>query len=207
MRLDPFYLIIDRASWLPRLLPQGLRLVQLRLKDQPDPVLRAEIATARDLCAAAGAQLIVNDYWQIAIDAGCDFIHLGQEDLEGADVAAIRRHGLRLGVSTHDEAELDRALSVGPDYVALGPVYPTVLKVMAWAPQGVGRVTDWKRRVGETPLVAIGGLTPERGRLVLAAGADSAAVVTDVLRHDDPEARALEWLATTAPYAGSTRLQ
>ena len=205
MRLDPFYLIIDRADWLPRLLPQGLRLVQLRIKDQPAPVLRADIATARALCAKAGAQLIVNDYWQIAIDEGCDVVHLGQEDLDGADVAAIRRHGLRLGVSTHDEAELDRALSVGPDYVALGPVYPTILKAMAWAPQGVARVTDWKRRVRTTPLVAIGGLTPERGRLVLEAGADSAAVVTDVLRHADPEAQARAWVTITKPWRRDQR--
>ncbi len=199
-RLDPFYLIIDRADWLTRLLPQGVRLVQLRIKDQPEAVLRAEIATSRAACEKSGIQLIINDYWQLAIDEGCDFVHLGQEDLAGADLAAIRRHGLRLGVSTHDEAELDRALSVAPDYVALGPVYPTILKAMAWAPQGVARVTDWKRRVGATPLVAIGGLTPERGRLVLEAGADSAAVVTDVLRHADPEARAREWVAATAPW-------
>jgi thiamine-phosphate diphosphorylase len=198
--LDPFYLIIDRADWLPRLLPQGVRLVQLRIKDQPEAALRAEIASSRALCAKSGTQLIVNDYWQIAIEEGCDFVHLGQEDLASADVAAIRRHGLRLGVSTHDEAELDRALSVGPDYVALGPVYPTILKAMAWAPQGVDRVTDWKRRAGVTPLVAIGGLTPERGRLVLEAGADSAAVVTDVLRHADPEARAREWSTATQPW-------
>lgn len=199
-RLDPFYLIIDRADWLPRLLPQGVRLVQLRIKDQPEAVLRAEIATSQAACVKSGIQLIINDYWQLAIDEGCDFVHLGQEDLAGADLAAIRRHGLRLGVSTHDEAELDRALSVAPDYVALGPVYPTILKAMAWAPQGVARATDWKRRVGATPLVAIGGLTPERGRLVLEAGADSAAVVTDVLRHADPEARAQEWVAATAPW-------
>jgi thiamine-phosphate diphosphorylase len=198
--LDPFYLIIDDAGWLPRLLPLGLRLVQLRVKDRAEAELRAEVATARALCTAAGAQLIVNDYWRIAIDAGCDFVHLGQEDLETADLAAIRRHGLRLGVSTHDETELDHALSVSPDYVALGPVYPTILKAMRWAPQGVARVTDWKRRAGGTPLVAIGGLTPERGQLVLEAGADSAAVVTDVLRHATPEARAREWITTTAPW-------
>jgi len=200
IRLDPFYLIVDRADWLPRLLPQGLRLVQLRIKDQPEPVLRAEIATARALCAKAGAKLIVNDHWQIAIEEGCDFVHLGQEDLDRADLAAIRRHGLHLGVSTHSAAELDRALSLSPDYVALGPVFPTILKAMAWAPQGVARVTEWKRLVGETPLVAIGGLTPERGRLVLAAGADSAAVVTDVLRHADPDARAREWVTVTQPW-------
>ncbi len=200
VQLDPFYLIVDDAGWLPRLLPQGLRLAQLRIKDRPEAALRAQIAAARRFCAAAGAQLIVNDHWRIAIEEGCDFVHLGQEDLDGADVPAIRRHGLRLGLSTHDEAELDRALSFAPDYLALGPVYPTILKAMAWAPQGVPRVTEWKRRVGETPLVAIGGLTPERGRLVLEAGADSAAVVTDVLRHADPEARAREWFAATAPW-------
>jgi thiamine-phosphate diphosphorylase len=198
--LDPFYLIVDRAGWLPRLLPLGLRLVQLRIKDQPETTIRAEIAAARALCGAAGAQLIVNDYWQIAIEEGCDFVHLGQEDMDSADIAAIRRHGMRLGISTHDEAELDRALSLAPDYVALGPVFPTILKAMAWAPQGVARVTDWKTRLGATPLVAIGGLTPERGRGVLEAGADSAAVVTDVLRHADPEGRAREWIAATAPW-------
>lgn len=199
-RLDPFYLIIDRASWLERLLPVGVALVQLRIKDQPEAAVRAEIAAARDLCRAAGAQLIVNDHWRLAIDEACDFIHLGQEDLDTADVAAIRRHGLRLGISTHDEAELDRALAVSPDYVALGPVFPTILKKMPWAPQGVPRVAEWKRRVGRVPLVAIGGLTPERGRAVLAAGADSAAVVTDVLLHAEPEARAAEWLRETARY-------
>lgn len=197
MILDPFYLIVDSASWLERLLPLSVRLVQLRVKDKPDDVLRAEIGRARDLCAQAGAVLVVNDYWQIAIDLGCDFIHLGQDDLADADLASIRRHGLALGVSTHDDAELDRALSVSPDYVALGPVFPTILKTMPWAPQGVPRVTEWKRRVGAVPLVAIGGLTPARGRDVLEAGADSAAVVTDVLLNADPEARVREWLEET----------
>lgn len=200
MKLDPFYLIIDDAAWLARLLPMGVRLVQLRIKDQPEPVVHAQVVSALQLCEAAGAQLIINDYWQIAIDEGANFVHLGQEDLDTADIAAIRRHGIRLGLSTHDEAELDRALSHAPDYVALGPVFPTILKAMAWAPQGVPRVSDWKRRAGGTPLVAIGGLTPERGRAVLEAGADSAAVVTDVLRHAQPEARAAEWLVATAPW-------
>lgn len=200
MRLDPFYLIVDDAAWLTRLLPMGLKLVQLRIKNEPKPVLRTQIATARAVCEAAGAQLIVNDYWELAIEAGCDFVHLGQEDLDDADLPAIRRHGLRLGVSTHDEAELERALSFAPDYVALGPVFPTILKAMAWAPQGIGRVTEWKRAVGPVPLVAIGGLTPERGRQALEAGADSVAVVTDVLRHAAPEARMDEWMAATAPW-------
>lgn len=195
--LDPFYLIIDNVRWLDRLLPEGVRLVQLRLKNESEAEIRRQVREARDRCSAAGAQLIVNDYWQIAIDEGCDFVHLGQEDLDGADLAAIRAAGVRLGISTHDHAELERALALSPDYVALGPIYPTVLKAMAFPPQGPERLREWKAAVGERPLVAIGGLTPERARIVLDAGADSACVVTDILRNPDPEARTREWLAAT----------
>ena len=131
----------------------------------------------------------------MAIDEGCNFVHLGQEDLAEADLPAIRRAGCRFGLSTHDENELDLALATHPDYIALGPVFPTTLKQLDWAPQGVSRVTTWKKHVGAVPLVAIGGLTPERAQLVLAAGADSAAVSTDVLGHRDPEARTREWAA------------
>ena len=201
MKLDPFYLIVDRASWLERLLPQGVKLVQLRAKEMNEAELRKEIATARDICARHGAQLVVNDYWQLAIEEGCDFIHLGQEDLEVADLAAIRKAGLKLGISTHDEAELEIALEARPDYVALGPVYPTILKKMKWEPQGLERVTKWKKRVGDLPLVGIGGLTIERAPGVLRAGADSVAVVTDVLLNADPEGRAREWVAATREMA------
>jgi len=201
MKLDPFYLIVDRASWLERLLPQGVKLVQLRAKEMNEAELRKEIATARDICARHGAQLVVNDYWQLAIEEGCDFIHLGQEDLEVADLAAIRKAGLKLGISTHDEAELEIALEARPDYVALGPVYPTILKKMKWEPQGLERVTKWKKRVGDLPLVGIGGLTIARAPGVLRAGADSVAVVTDVLLNADPEGRAREWVAATREMA------
>ena len=193
MPLDRFYLIVDDAQWLERLLPHGVRFAQLRVKDRPEGELRTQIRRARDLCAAAGAELVVNDHWRLAIEEGCDFIHLGQGDLDGADLAAIRGAGLRLGVSTHDDQELNRALATEPDYVALGPVWPTLLKQMPWAPQGLEKVAEWKRRIGAVPLVAIGGLTPERARAALAAGADSAAVVTDVLLSPDPEARVREW--------------
>jgi thiamine-phosphate pyrophosphorylase len=193
--LDRFYLIVDDAAWLARLLPHGVRFAQLRVKDRLEPELRDQIRRARDLCAAAGAQLVVNDWWRLAIEEGCDFVHLGQGDLDGADLAAIRRAGVRLGVSTHDDGELARALAAEPDYVALGPIWPTLLKQMPWAPQGLERLALWKERIGPIPLVAIGGLTPERARQALAAGADSAAVVTDVLRHPDPEARTRAWRA------------
>lgn len=195
--LDPFYPIFDHTDWLRRLLPIGIKLVQLRIKDMPKAELRTQIAEAQDLCQAHGCQLIVNDYWQIAIEEGCDFIHLGQEDLDEADLPAIRRAGLRLGVSTHDPAELDRALSVDPDYIALGPVYPTILKQMKWDPQGLDRVTEWKRLVGDIPLCAIGGMTAERAPGALTAGADIVSVVTDITLNTDPEARVKDWIAAT----------
>ncbi len=196
--MERFYLIVGHVERLERLLPHGVKLVQLRIKDAPEPEIRRQIARARDVCAAHDAQLIVNDHWQAALDLRCDFVHLGQEDMDEADFGALRRAGLRFGLSTHDEAELDRALAHDPAYVALGPVYPTLLKKMKWAPQGLERVTRWKAMAGDTPLVAIGGLTPERAPGVFAAGADSVAVVTDVQQADDPEARVGEWLKVCA---------
>jgi len=110
---------------------------------------------------------------------------------------AIRRAGIRLGVSTHDDAELERALALAPDYIALGPVYPTILKKMKWAPQGLEKITAWKRRIGDIPLIAIGGLTVERAPAVLAAGADVVSAVTDITLNADPEVRTRDWLAAT----------
>ncbi|AUQ53591.1 thiamine phosphate synthase [Phaeobacter inhibens] len=196
--MERFYLIVGHVSQLELLVPHGVRLVQLRLKDRPEQEIRRQIARARDFCAVHGAQLVVNDHWQAALDLNCGFVHLGQEDMDSADFAALRRKGVRFGLSTHDEAELERALSHAPDYVALGPVYETLLKKMKWAPQGVDRVRRWKEMAGRTPLVAIGGLTPERLPGVFAAGADSAAVVTDILQATDPEARTREWIKACA---------
>ncbi|MEM6664653.1 MAG: thiamine phosphate synthase [Pseudomonadota bacterium] len=198
-KLDPFYPIVDSAEWVARLLPLGTKLVQLRIKDVPDRDIREQIEMARDLCRTHGAILVVNDYWEAAIDLGCSFIHLGQEDLDEADLPAISRAGLRLGVSTHDHAELDRGLSTNPDYVALGPVYPTILKKMRWREQGLDRVTEWKRLLGDVPLCAIGGMTAERAPGAIAAGADIVSVVTDITLNADPEARTREWIAATRP--------
>jgi thiamine-phosphate pyrophosphorylase len=197
MKLDPFYLIVDSAAWIERLAPLGARLVQLRIKDLDEARLRAEIRSAKALCARHQCQLIINDYWRLAIEQGCDFVHLGQEDLQAADLSRIRAAGLRLGLSTHDDVELETALAVKPDYIALGPIYPTILKQMKWAPQGLERIGEWKRRVATTPLVAIGGLNPGRLESVFAAGADSAAVVTDITLNADPEARTREWIEKT----------
>lgn len=193
--LPKFYPIFDDAAWLDRALPLGVRLAQLRIKDRPVDQLRDQIRRALVLSRRHGAALVVNDHWQIAIDEGADWLHLGQEDLADADLPAIRRAGLRLGLSTHDHAELDRALACAPDYIALGPVYPTILKQMAWEPQGLGRVTEWKRLIGPIPLVAIGGFTVERARGAFDAGADVVSAVTDITLDADPEARMREWLA------------
>jgi thiamine-phosphate pyrophosphorylase len=198
MKLPRVYPIIDSAGWVRRLAPLGVRLIQLRIKEAPAEQVRAEIRAARDYSARAGVQLVINDYWQPALESGCDFVHLGQSDLDGADLRALRRAGVRLGISTHDERELERALGLEPDYVALGPIYPTQLKVMPWPAQGLSRIREWKQRIGERPLVAIGGLTLERLAGVFAAGADVAAVVTDIARHLDPEARTRAWLRAAA---------
>tara|TARA_B100000780_G_scaffold24236_1_gene15435 strand:- start:3469 stop:4065 length:597 start_codon:yes stop_codon:yes gene_type:complete len=197
MTLDRFYPIFDHLDWLKRLLPLEVRLVQLRLKEVPQETLRPMIAAAQALCRDAGTTLVVNDHWQAAIDEGCDFIHLGQEDLDQADMTAIRRAGLRIGISTHDRAELDRALNLQPDYIALGPVYPTILKKMKWHQQGLERVTEWKKLIGDVPLVAIGGMTVARSAGAFAAGADIVSAVTDITLNADPEARVRAWIEAT----------
>lgn len=196
--IDVFYPIVPDASWVARVVPLGVRTLQLRLKDAATDEVRRQIADSLDVARRHGCQLIVNDYWREAIEAGADYIHLGQEDLAGADLAAIKAAGLRLGISTHSEEELDIALAAKPDYVALGPIYETKLKAMKWAPQGLARITEWKQRVGALPLVAIGGITPERASAIAAAGADSVAVITDFMTAQHPEQRIEIWLEWAA---------
>jgi thiamine-phosphate pyrophosphorylase len=199
-RLDRFYPILDSAAWIDRLVPLGIRLAQLRVKDKPEAELVAEIRASEAICLAHGCMLVVNDHWRIAIEEGCRFVHLGQEDLAEADVGAIRAAGLKLGLSTHDDDELDKALAVRPDYIALGPVYPTILKKMKWAPQGLERIGTWKKQVGDIPLVAIGGMSVERAAGAFENGADIVSAVTDITLNADPEKRVREWLAATRPH-------
>lgn len=199
-QLARFYPIVPDCQWLERIAPLGIGCVQLRIKDQPLDEVRRAIDSALDITSRHGVQLIVNDYWREAIAAGANYIHLGQEDLAGADLPTIKSARVRIGISTHDEAELATALAAQPDYIALGPIYETKLKAMKWAPQGLDRVTAWKAKIGALPLVAIGGITPERAPLVSAAGADSIAVITDFLTSADPEARIRTWVQ----WAGGT---
>lgn len=194
MTLPRFYPVFDDIRWLERMVPLGVKLVQLRIKDTPMAEVKTQLQAGKDLCAEHDAIMVVNDYWELAIELGCDWLHLGQEDLDDADLDAIRAAGLKLGVSTHDNTELDRVLAFKPDYVALGPVYPTILKKMKWHQQGLGKVTEWKELLGDTPLCAIGGMSVERAPGAFEAGADIVAAVTDITLKDDPEARVREWL-------------
>jgi thiamine-phosphate pyrophosphorylase len=191
---DRFYAIIDSLAWLKRLTALGVGTVQLRAKNLGDDDALALVREALVITRGTKTKLVVNDYWRAAIDANAEHLHLGQEDLADADVAAIRRAGLTLGLSTHDDAELDTALRHKPDYVALGPIFPTTLKAMRFGPQGIPRLTEWKKRVGTTPLVAIGGIKLEQAAEIFAAGADSIAVVSDVTQNPDPDARVRAWL-------------
>ncbi|MGI9520834.1 MAG: thiamine phosphate synthase [Hyphomicrobiaceae bacterium] len=192
--LDVFYPIVPDIDWLARIVPLGVQTVQLRIKDVADEEIRRQIGAALEICARHDCQLIVNDYWRAAIDAGANFIHLGQEDLAEADIVEIKASKLRLGVSTHSDEELAVALSVAPDYVALGPIYETRLKAMPWSPQGLTRVSQWKEIIGDMPLVGIAGITIRRADGVLAAGAQAVAIISDFLMHDEPERRISEWV-------------
>ena len=189
------YPIVDSAIWVARLVGCGAKLIQLRVKQGDEVSLRREVRMSHAACMAASAVLVVNDHWRLAIEEGVQAIHLGQGDLETADREAIRRSGARLGISTHSDAELARALALAPDYVALGPIYPTTLKQMPWAPQGVSRITAWRQRCGNLPLVAIGGITLERATGCLEAGADHVAVVSDILSSTEPEGRLKAWIS------------
>jgi len=194
---DRFYPVVDTVAWVERLARLGVGTVQLRAKDLTHadalPLVRAALAATK----GTNTKLVVNDYWQAAIETGAQHLHLGQEDLADADIPAIRRAGLTLGLSTHDDAELDNALRYDPDYVALGPIFPTTLKVMPFAPQGLDKLGVWKKRIGNIPLIAIGGITLEQAPAVFEAGADSIAVVSDVTKNSDPDARVRAWLTLT----------
>ena len=191
---DRFYAVVDSVAWVARLTKLGVGTVQLRAKNLDDAAALALVKEALAVTRGTPTQLVVNDYWRAAIDAGAEHLHLGQEDLAEADIPAIRRAGLTLGLSTHDEDELDNALRHKPDYVALGPIFFTTLKAMRFQPQGIERITAWKLNIGDIPLVAIGGIKLEHAADIFAAGANSIAVVSDVTQNPDPDARVRAWL-------------
>jgi len=198
---DRFYPVVDSVAWVARLAKLGVGTIQLRAKNLNDADALAIVEDALAATKGTNTRLVVNDYWRAAIAARAKHLHLGQEDLVDADLKAIRAAGLTLGLSTHDDEELATALRARPDYVALGPIFPTTLKSMRFAPQGIAKITEWKRRVGNIPLVAIGGIKFEQAAEIFAAGADSIAVVSDVTQNADPDARVRQWLGEPAKAA------
>jgi thiamine-phosphate pyrophosphorylase len=194
---DRFYPVVDSVAWVARLALLGAGTIQLRAKNLNDSEALQTVSDALEMTKGTDAKLVVNDYWRAAIVAGAKHLHLGQEDLADlaeADLKAIREAGLTLGLSTHDDEELENALRAKPDYIALGPIFPTTLKSMRFAPQGIAKITEWKKRIGNIPLVAIGGIKLEQAREIFAAGADSIAVVSDITQNAEPDARVRAWL-------------
>lgn len=192
-----FYPVVHDAAWVQRLLGWGVRTVQLRIKAaghmpaEIEQQVRAAVAAGR---AVPGAQVFINDHWQLALAAGAYGVHLGQEDLDTADIKALRSAGLRLGLSTHTPAELARAHAAQPSYLAIGPIYPTTLKVMPYEPVGLARLKDWAAQAAPYPVVAIGGISLERMPGVMACGVDGVAVVSAVTLAADPQQAAQQGL-------------
>ena len=165
------YAVLPDAQWVGRMARAGVPTVQLRFKSDDARAIRAEVQAAVEAVQGTGALLFINDHWRDAIDAGAYGIHLGQEDLDALtaeELQTLHRSGLRLGVSTHGYAEMVRADAVGPSYIAMGAVFPTTLKKMATAPQGVGRLGVYARLMRHYPQVAIGGISAEQFRAAMA---------------------------------------
>lgn len=198
---DRFYPVVDSVAWVARLTKLGVGTIQLRAKELNESQALQIVSDALAVTKGTPTKLVVNDYWRAAVVAGAQHLHLGQEDLVDADLGAIREAGLTLGISTHDDEELAIALRAKPDYVALGPIFPTTLKSMRFAPQGIAKISEWKKRIGDIPLVAIGGIKLEQAADIFAAGADSIAVVSDVTQNADPDARVRHWLGDSAKAA------
>ena len=192
-----FYPVVPTAEWVVRLLGWGVRTIQLRIKaadHTPAEVSSHVIAAIEAGKAVPGAQVFINDHWQLALDAGAYGVHLGQEDLDTADMQALHSAGVRLGLSTHTLAELARAKAVQPSYLAIGPIYPTTLKVMPYEPVGLGRLAEWAKQAAPYPVVAIGGISLQHMPGVLACGVDGVAVVSAVTLAADPHQAALDGL-------------
>ena len=197
------YPVVDTIAWLTLVLKQGIKLAQLRIKNPDDPELEGKIQQAIALGQKYNAQVFINDYWQQAITFGAYGVHLGQEDLDVADLSAIQDAGLRLGISTHGYYEIARAQSIKPSYIALGHIFPTQTKDMPSQPQGVKRLAHYACLLkGHYPTVAIGGIDAERLPLVARTGVTSVALVTAITKADDPEAATRSLMASLLQHEG-----
>ena len=181
------YAVLPDAAWVGRMARAGVPTVQLRFKSDNADDIKREVTAAVDAVKGTQALLFINDHWQAAIDAGAYGVHLGQEDMDIADLSAIKAAGLRLGLSSHGYAEMLRADRVSPSYIAMGAVFATTLKRMVTPPQGTGRLHAYARLMRDYPLVAIGGIDPDRMNDVLASGVGSVAVVRALVAAAHPE--------------------
>lgn len=189
---DPigFYPIVDRAAWLTRLLPEGVKTIQLRVKDLTGSALRQEIATAIDIAKQfPDVALYINDHWQLAIELGAYGVHLGQEDVDIADLAAIANNGLRLGLSTHNREDVQSAVAMQVSYIAMGQIFDTTSKIMKQAPLGLDYVRYWRERLPDQVLVAIGGLKLEHAPVLREIGVGMS-VITAITESENPESMA-----------------
>ena len=204
------YAVLPDADWVARMARAGVPTVQLRFKSDDPQAIQTEVQAAVHAVQGTGALLFINDHWQAAIDAGAYGAHLGQEDLDalGArDLKTLRVSGIRLGVSTHGYAEMVRADAVGPSYIAMGAVFPTTLKRMATAPQGVGRLGVYARLLRDYPQVAIGGIASEQFEQVLETGVGSVAVVRAIVTAQDPEQAAAQLMQKMSQNVAEGRLE
>ena len=191
------YAVLPDAAWVGRMARAGVPTVQLRFKSDDATAIAQEVQAAVQAVQGTHALLFINDHWHAALDAGAYGVHLGQEDLDALrtdEVATLRDSGVRLGVSTHGYAEMLRADAVGPSYIAMGAVFPTTLKRMQTAPQGVARLAAYARLMRNYPLVAIGGIGAEHFAQIQATGVGSIAVVRALVNAADPEAAAAQLL-------------
>lgn len=182
------YGVMPDADWVKRMVEAELPTVQLRFKSEDRYKIRKQIKESVKAVEGSKTLLFINDFWEEAIDAQAYGVHLGQEDLETADLEKIRAAGLRLGLSTHGYAELAHADRFCPSYIAMGAVFATNLKKMPTAPQGLGRLYQYAKLMSHYPLVAIGGIDQESIHVVAKSGVGSVAVVRAITQAKDPKA-------------------
>ena len=195
------YAVVDSAAWVERVLAAGVRTVQLRIKGAAPEQLAHEVRRSVLAARRAQAQLFINDHWQLAIEHGAYGVHLGQEDLFTADMDALRRAGLRLGLSSHSYWEVCRARAWAPSYIACGPIHATTTKDMPWRPQGAGNLAYWSRVLRE-PVVAIAGMDAERSHEAMRCGAAGVAVLRGIAQAAEPE-QVIERLQAAIAAGGS----
>lgn len=185
-----FYAVLDRddEALARALLDGGARVIQLRIKQAGAGELTRIARWLRGVCDARGAAMIVNDRLDVALTVGAEGVHLGQTDLPLAEARAIARGRLWIGVSTHDERQVEAACAGGADYIGFGPVFETRTKLDPDPVQGLAGLRAAVARAGAVPVVAIGGVTAERAAGVYAAGAAAICAISAV--NEAPDVRA-----------------